>query len=320
MASVEPPQLREPPSKRARASPGDADSSEDSGYLPSLSVSDTSAYGRSGGPSPPRLSARRPSLSPSNRYTPEMGAHSPRFAPPHELPPLVQRRGHPGKAGRLHIDPTAAPQGGEPDGHTAAGGRPVVSSAPSHQLRFAPPSRIAPPGDALPPPGTSALREEGAGGSGTPMHAPHSSAPRLNVPQAATLPSPAYSTSHFGQQTLRAMHSDTRPGELGAPQPDSARDAPPKSPMINKMHFLSLFSDFFDSLQDSRTLKANLEYQIRSSNTLLQTLQRSNRVLEETVDRRVREETASWHARVERLEEQLERTNAELARLAERSR
>ena len=90
--------------------------------------------------------------------------------------------------------------------------------------------------------------------------------------------------------------------------------------MINKMHFLSLFSDFFDSLQDSRTLKANLEYQIRSSNTLLQTLQRSNRVLEETVDRRVREETASWHARVERLEEQLERTNAELARLAERSR
>lgn len=116
-----------------------------------------------------------------------------------------------------------------------------------------------------------------------------------HVPQTATLPSPAYHTTQFarghpgGRQTFNPPPTARLPDHL-------------RSPPSSKAHFLSLFSDFYDSLYDSRTLKATLEDQIKRSNTLLQTLQSSRRVLEETVERRVRDERVLWEGRVRGLE------------------
>ncbi|EPQ29603.1 uncharacterized protein PFL1_02822 [Pseudozyma flocculosa PF-1] len=129
------------------------------------------------------------------------------------------------------------------------------------------------------------------------------------VPQTATLPSPAYHTTQFargGPSVHRA------PG----PQPPHTARLPEhlRSPPSSKAHFLGLFSDFYESLHDSRTLKATLEDQIRRSNTLLHTLQSSRRVLEETVERRVREERVMWEGRVRGLEarvRELESKNGE---------
>ena len=129
-------------------------------------------------------------------------------------------------------------------------------------------------------PQQSSARGPGPGGNGY-------------VPQTATLPSPAYHTTQFAR--------GARPTGLNPPPtarlPDHLR-----SPPSSKAHFLSLFSDFYESLHDSRTLKATLEDQIKRSNTLLQTLQSSRRVLEETVERRVREERVLWEGRVRGLE------------------
>ncbi|SNX82283.1 uncharacterized protein MEPE_00989 [Melanopsichium pennsylvanicum] len=119
--------------------------------------------------------------------------------------------------------------------------------------------------------------------------------PGGHVPQTATLPSPAYHTTQFarGQPGGRQAYNLPPTARL----PDHLR-----SPPSSKAHFLSLFSDFYESLYDSRTLKATLEDQIKRSNTLLQTLQSSRRVLEETVERRVREERVLWEGRVRGLE------------------
>lgn len=125
---------------------------------------------------------------------------------------------------------------------------------------------------------------------------PSTRLPGGHVPQTATLPSPAYHTTQFargGQAGGRQGYNPPPTARL----PDHLR-----SPPSSKSHFLSLFSDFYDSLYDSRTLKATLEDQIKRSNTLLQTLQSSRRVLEETVERRVREERVLWEGRVRGLE------------------
>ncbi|KAN0059779.1 hypothetical protein ACQY0O_008353 [Thecaphora frezii] len=117
------------------------------------------------------------------------------------------------------------------------------------------------------------------------------------VPQTATLPSPAYHTTQFARGGANASRS------YGLQPPQTARlPEHLRSPPSSKAHFLGLFSDFYESLHDSRTLKATLEDQIRRSNTLLQTLQNSRRVLEETVERRVREERVLWEGRVRGLE------------------
>ncbi|GAC72889.1 hypothetical protein PANT_7d00325 [Moesziomyces antarcticus T-34] len=116
-----------------------------------------------------------------------------------------------------------------------------------------------------------------------------------HVPQTATLPSPAYHTTQFARGHAGGRQAYNPPPT--ARLPDHLR-----SPPASKAHFLSLFSDFYDSLHDSRTLKATLEDQIKRSNTLLQTLQSSRRVLEETVERRVREERVLWEGRVRGLE------------------
>lgn len=102
------------------------------------------------------------------------------------------------------------------------------------------------------------------------------------------------------------MQAGPRTAGLNPPQtarlPDHLR-----SPPSNKTQFLALFSNFYDSLQDSRTLKATLEDQVRRSNTLLQTLQRSARVLELTVERRLNAERSVWESKVQALEERCQR-------------
>ena len=124
---------------------------------------------------------------------------------------------------------------------------------------------------------------------------PSTRLPGGHVPQTATLPSPAYHTTQFARNHPAGRQAYNPPPT--ARLPDHLR-----SPPSSKAHFLSLFSDFYDSLYDSRTLKATLEDQIKRSNTLLQTLQSSRRVLEETVERRVREERVLWEGRVRGLE------------------
>ena len=84
---------------------------------------------------------------------------------------------------------------------------------------------------------------------------------------------------------------------------------PPPSPTPNsasKSAFLSLFSTFFDSLQDSRVLTNTLDQQISRAGTLLQTLQQSETVLEQLVDRKMTgfmlEVERKYEGRLERLE------------------
>lgn len=104
---------------------------------------------------------------------------------------------------------------------------------------------------------------------------------------------------HPGSLTVHAppRTAGLTPGPPTARLPDHLR-----SPPSSKAQFLSLFSHFHDSLSDSRTLKATLEDQVRRSNALIQTLQKSSKVLEATVDRKIREERSVWQARVTALE------------------
>lgn len=92
----------------------------------------------------------------------------------------------------------------------------------------------------------------------------------------------------------------------------NASPSPIAHSLASKAQFLSLFSSFYDSLSDSRTLKLTLEDQVRRSNALLQTLQKSTRVLEATVERKLAEERAGWEVRVGRLEEQVRILTARL--------
>ncbi|PWN47290.1 hypothetical protein IE53DRAFT_257246 [Violaceomyces palustris] len=149
---------------------------------------------------------------------------------------------------------------------------------------------------------------------------------RSYVPQTATLPSPAYHTTQFMRTGAPPMPADReRPGSIHGgertlPPRTAGLNPPPtarlpdhlRSPPSSKTQFLALFSNFYDSLADSRTLKATLEDQIKRSNTLLQTLQRSSRVLEETVDRRLREERIIWEGRVRGLEGRVRELEAKL--------
>lgn len=159
---------------------------------------------------------------------------------------------------------------------------------------------------------------------------PQTSRASAFIPQTATLPSPAYHTTQFIRQSPGSAVPSQPPGTATASvappnlQPTSAslKSTPPnpphtarlpdhlRSPPSSKTQFLSLFSNFYDSLTDSRTLKATLEDQVRRSNTLLQTLQKSAHVLEMTVDRRLKEERSIWEAKIEALEERCRQLEA----------
>ncbi|PWN45269.1 hypothetical protein IE81DRAFT_344957 [Ceraceosorus guamensis] len=138
------------------------------------------------------------------------------------------------------------------------------------------------------------------------------------VPQTATLPSPAYHTTAFmrggGPPGAPPGGGAAPPRTAGLPQPPPTARLPEhlRSPPSSKTQFLALFSNFYDSLTDSRTLKATLEDQVRRSNTLLQTLQRSSRVLDATVDRRIKEERGMWETRVHTLEDRVRELEGKL--------
>lgn len=185
--------------------------------------------------------------------------------------------------------PQPAPHGGYSPPHS--GGRPIDGPPQAASSR---------PGPA--PSGAHVAVASLNGGNGPP---PMTS---RFVPQTATLPSPAY---HSTRMTQNPGQSSVPPGPGGPPPRTGSFPGPPqtarlpdhlRSPPSSKTQFLSLFSSFYDSLLDSRTLKATLEDQVRRSNTLLQTLQKSSTVLEATVERKIREERAYWEQRVKRLE------------------
>ncbi|KAI3623342.1 hypothetical protein GLX27_003749 [Malassezia furfur] len=257
-------------------------------------------------------------LSPITRYMAESSRKRPlsaRAVTDESIPPsLIQRRAETSaKVPRLALDPTVdAPV---PRTHALE-----AHSAPAHQPAFGPEARLPSPShlfrarerDAgrVPPLSANDLdsshRSSPTQASAYEANGQTPSAPRFALPHMA-MPSPAFHSSHFGASRPRA--------ELGAPDADA--EAVSSRLAANRVQFLSLFSDFFDSLSDSRTLKATLEHQIRASNTLLQTLQRSNKVFDEATDRRVRQESQLWESRFARLESRLDRIEARLADLAQ---
>ncbi|PWN18635.1 hypothetical protein BCV69DRAFT_301116 [Microstroma glucosiphilum] len=166
------------------------------------------------------------------------------------------------------------------------------------------------------------------------QHASASRGPALTpissrfAPHTATLPSPAYHTARLvggGSVGANDHSSHGRPSASGAAaaaapgidtvpvSSSSTSPSPITHALASKAQFLSLFSSFYDSLSDSRTLKLTLEDQVRRSNALLQTLQKSTRVLEATVERKLAEERAGWEVRVGRLEEEVKSLTAKLA-------
>ncbi|CAO1639224.1 unnamed protein product [Sympodiomycopsis kandeliae] len=204
------------------------------------------------------------------------------------------------------------PPRGYPDGVHANG--PVTRSPPSGGRNRTPGSGGEPPNNY-----TSSRMGPGPGAGPPPAGYPTSSTPLTSrfVPQTATLPSPAYHTTRMMQAP--PPHTSSAPAATTAnasgvqgPSRGAAGliSGPPtarlpdhlRSPPSSKTQFLSLFANFYDSLSDSRTLKATLEDQVRRSNALLQTLQKSSKVLEATVDRKIREERSAWESRVRELE------------------
>lgn len=167
------------------------------------------------------------------------------------------------------------------------------------------------PGGGAPPSYVPGQSQHGIGTGPTPITARF-------APQTASLPSPAYHSTRLLQTSgpdNGVSGSAIAALATNAPRPSIIPAAPPtarlpdhlRSPPSSKTQFLSLFSNFYDSLSDSRTLKATLEDQVRRSNTLLQTLQKSSKVLEATVDRKIREERSFWERRVKHLEAKVRR-------------
>ena len=85
----------------------------------------------------------------------------------------------------------------------------------------------------------------------------------------------------------------------------------------DKTAFLAPFEVFYDALNDSKQMKNWLSEQLQKSNTLLQSLQRVDQVVEDLVDRRTRsmqEEMQSMRQRMDSLEEALRAVRADSAR------
>ncbi|CEH17303.1 hypothetical protein CBOM_03356 [Ceraceosorus bombacis] len=182
------------------------------------------------------------------------------------------------------------------------------------------------------------------GNSGSPTAAdlPSSGSRRTNAPTPVARSAPAHKISFDGEPGLSSRHPGAHqspagtgmaPGPIGrrveyeideryagasppqrglAPRPEPAGSQRSAMGHGSKTQFLALFSNFYDSLTDSRTLKATLEDQVRRSNTLLQTLQRSSRVLDATVDRRIKEERGMWETRVHALEDRVRELEGKL--------
>lgn len=270
-------------------------------HLPALaphprSGSDSALVARSAPPTKVSFSEREGPMAHDPRGEGMRGAGpaAPAYAPylsPHGSQ-AYSRQGPPRGYGDHLGPPSRSPPGHSLLHHhtSAAGGSQAEGSHPAHLSR---------PGPPLPAPA-------GHTGQQTPVTSRF-------VPQTATLPSPAYHT-RLARDVNGPSNGPSGLGQVprtaGLPPPQTARLPDHlRSPPSSKTQFLSLFSNFYDSLQDSRTLKATLEDQVRRSNTLLQTLTKSSKVMETTVDRKVREacaaERAVWEPRVLELESRL---------------
>lgn len=128
-------------------------------------------------------------------------------------------------------------------------------------------------------------------------HPPHHPAA---YPHSAHPSHPQFPTSHPLHQPPRSYASPpttlqspahpphTHHPRAPPPPPPPASPHPSAAPVDrSKAAFLSLFSDFYDSLSDSRVLTYTLEEQIRKSSTLLHSLQESGKIFEEMLDTRV---------------------------------
>ncbi|WFD00663.1 hypothetical protein MYAM1_003414 [Malassezia yamatoensis] len=233
------------------------------------------------------------------------GSH--RAVPDDAPPSLIQRRNETGaKVPRLTLD-----QQGEAPGYRTLHLDPMSMSrsAPAHHSAFGNESNH--PGSPL------YLRQRERGPNRLPRgplrepdqlprpssphvftydsHGAYGGVSRAYVPPLA-MNSPAYHANASSQRPVPKHPYETEPdGDSSSLQLGS-----------NRAQFLSLFSNFYDSLSDSRTLKATLEHQIHASNTLLQTLQRSNQVLEDSVDRRIHQQSQGFELRFSRLEYRLD--------------
>lgn len=263
-------------------------------------------------PSPGRTATVAKSAPPQKMTFSDRGGDAPPFDPRGEPPP-------PPRYHRSPAQSSYARQGGGPPHSHYVDERAGYESPP---LRGPAPAGAHVQSHPSPLPHQQShpthLHQQAPHVQGSVASLPHSARPQAHqgalpsarafAPQTATLPSPAYHTTHFmrsgGHPGAPPNHSSsTAPRTAGLNPPPTARLPDHlRSPPSSKTQFLSLFANFYDSLSDSRTLKATLEDQVRRSNTLLQTLQRSSRVLELSVDRRLKEERDVWEARVHDLE------------------
>ncbi|OJA08795.1 hypothetical protein AZE42_01283 [Rhizopogon vesiculosus] len=170
------------------------------------------------------------------------------------------------------------------------------------------------------------------------------------VPEFGRFPMalPRLPTALSGSQTARRVATNvpptpTRfslqhtivPSVSGAPRSGPPTRSPPAIPIASslvpptpsslqhpgytgdKPAFLAPFEMFYDALNDSKQMKNWLSEQLQKSNTLLQSLQRVDQVVEDLVDRRTRsmqEEMQSMRQRMDSLEEALRVVRADSAR------
>ena len=115
-------------------------------------------------------------------------------------------------------------------------------------------------------------------------HPSHPSHPQFPPSHPLNQPPRSYASPPTMQSPAHPPH----PHHPRAPPPPASPH--PSAPIADrsKAAFLSLFSDFYDSLSDSRVLTYTLEEQIWQSSTLLHSLQESGKVFEEMLDTRVR--------------------------------
>ncbi|CAO1637218.1 unnamed protein product [Jaminaea pallidilutea] len=156
----------------------------------------------------------------------------------------------------------------------------------------------------LPPPG----RPSATGIFATPAAAVPSSrdysmhtAQMRGAPASAAAGGPPSYRPAMQRPYASAIDPAAGPAPASAPANTARLPEHLRTPTRSKTQFLGLFSDFYDSLQDSRALRATLEDQIRRSATILETLQQGYK----TMGRVMTEERGKWETRIERLEEQV---------------
>ncbi|GAA5908945.1 hypothetical protein JCM8208_007125 [Rhodotorula glutinis] len=151
------------------------------------------------------------------------------------------------------------------------------------------------------------------GGPLSPLPPLGESMPAPGAPGGPPLPSPAFTTlppHSAGLAPHAPYHHGARPGSShGAPPPplhpptsSHGQHGHPSAPSPStKQAFLSLFSNFYDSLSDSRVLTASLDQQLVRAGQLLTTLQQAEQALDAAVLDVRREGERRWAAIEERL-------------------